>query len=425
MRDNYERFRTVLPAAGTFSKDPRVFWGDEQLDPAFLVQGKGCYVVDSTGKEYIDWICALGAMILGYDFAGFNTTLFDQIQHGCSFSLPTTLEYRTAEKLVNVLGKHVPSWRPEDLQVRFTKTGTECTTAAVRLARAVTGRDLLLRCSDSYLGWGDWSIATTPPALGIPHSYKYDTWLFKFGQDPETFIDDEFDFIGERPKPAAVILEQGLTNPPDGWYDKLRKWCNDQGALLILDETASGFRYGLGGAAEWFGIQPDLATYGKALGNGVAISALVGNRDYMSWFAKQSPVFVSGTFCGETLGLAAANFVLSVLSEFAIGRLAETGQALIDGLRVAFSGTPYQIVGHAPRFIIQWPSDEHHAFFVREMAKRDVLANRPFYTTLMHTKSDVTKTVYAAYEVVDLLKTVDVANLYKPEQLPVVLFRNR
>lgn len=427
--------RNILPAAGTFSKDTRAFWGtDPDAQPREAVLGLGSRVLCNDGKWYTDWIGALGANLLGYQYEGFNEHVAHHTVGGNSFSLPTQLEYKVAEQLVDTLGLYVPGWLTDDLMVRYAKTGTECTMAAVRLARAVTGRDLILRCSDSYLGWSDTFIATTPPALGVPGSYKIDTRLFKYGQDPDTFSDairkeqeyDEDNGYSYKPDwylPACVILEQGLAEPPDGWYKKLRKWCDDNGTLLILDETASGFRYGLGGAAEKWNIEPDLATYGKALGNGYSIAALVGKVEYMEWFARQSPVFVSGTFCGEVSGLAAANFVLNVLNK---PRAYETplwvGGLLLSGLKDIFSKTPYQVVGHDARFIILWPSDEYQAWFLRGMAQRGVLCNRPFYTSFSHTVDDVDKTLSAAQEVID---TMPETFNYKSWQLPRVLFRNR
>ncbi len=420
-RDLVMRFRNVCPAAGTFSKDARSFWGqDVDFVPSFLESGYGATVRDNENNSYIDWICGLGAMLLGYGYETFDQHVYSQIIKGSSFSMPTMLEMEVAETLTTALGLRVPGWTPDSLQVRFTKTGSECTEAAVRLARAVTGRDLLLRCSDSYLGWGDTFIATTPPALGVPESYKRDTHLFKYGQDVKTLLDGQYN------EPACVILEQGLTNPPERWYKELRKWCDDNGCLLILDETASGFRYGLGGAAQRFGIEPDLATYGKALGNGFPISALVGRREYMEWFGRESPIFVSGTFCGETASLAAAQYVLNTLMDnekIHYEHLSRIGMKLYSGLLDAFTNTPYKIIGHDVRSVIVWPSDQHHAWFTRNMAKMGILMNRPNYTTLSHTEEQVAQTVSAAkYVVREAEKGVETIKDY---QLPRVLFRNR
>ena len=370
--------------------------------------------------------------------------LHQAIDDGTSFSLPTMLELETAELLVDVLGNHVPSWSPDDIQVRFTKTGTECTTAAVRLARAVTGRDSLLRCKDSYLGWGDTFIATTPPAFGIPKAYAYDIELFEFGKRVDNltlnwdatkkliksaFLRELDESEKNTYMPSAVVLEQGIIDPPAGWYDSLRKWCDEYGALLILDETASGFRYGLGGAAERFGIKPDLACYGKALGNGVAISALVGRREHMQWFARNDPVFVSGTFFGETLGLAGAKATLEfMLKNDVIGHLSKIGGALQAGLTDAFKDTPVSVIGHDVRHILKWPNtpegDQWHAHICREMAKRGILMNRPNLGTWSHTMEDVEKTVQAAQEIVIDVKKNGLPE-YLDEQRPWVLFRSR
>ncbi len=433
---NLSRFRKVCPAAGTFSKDPRAFWGDDSTaHPQFLAFGEGAYVTAESGGKYLDRICALGANLLGYGNQEWIQSVMQWTVRGASFSLPTMLECEVAEFLINILGKHVSGWSSDDLQVRFFKTGSECTTAAVRLARAVAGRDLILRCKDSYLGWGDTFIATIPPAHGIPYSYREDTILFKYGQDIKEISDEVaanynpgksmFAIPQSEFFPACVVLEQGLYNPPEDWYVSLRKWCDDNNVLLILDETASGFRYGLGGAAERFNIQPDLACYGKALGNGVAIAALVGRKEYMEWFGRKDPVFCSGTFCGETLGLAGAKATLEIITrEPVMEHLAIIGGALRVGLTDAFKDTPVKVIGHDVRHILQWPDDQWHAYVVREMAKRGILLNRPNYSTYAHTIEDARKTITAAQEIVDNWKKNGLPE-YSESCLPRVLFRNR
>ena len=422
-----ERYRHVCPAASTFSKDIRCWAGDNpDFHPQFIVDATDARVWGNDHRAYLDWVCALGAIILGYGNWSWNKAMIEAHTAGGSFSLPHIMELEVAEKLVNVLGTHVPSWSPDDLQVRFLKTGSECTEAAVRLARAVTGRNLILRCSDSYLGWGDAFIATTPPGYGIPPYYAWDTVLFKYGQDPNTFLND--DKIGELNhvpitalgKPACIILEQGLTDPPEGWYGALRVWCDKSSALLILDETASGFRYGLGGAAERFNIMPDLACYGKALGNGAAIAALVGRREYISWFGRIDPVFVSGTFFGELFGLYGASAVLDTFNEDSVKHLQTIGGALKNGLTRVLLGTGNEVVGHDVRHIIKWASDEWHAYLVKGLADNGILMNRPNYSTLAHNLDDVKYTVDVVVELVSR----GLPEIPK-SHLPRVLFQNR
>lgn len=429
-----ERYRRVCPAASTFSKDIRCWAGDNpDFHPQFIVDAIDARVFDTNRKSYLDWVCALGAIILGYGNWSWNKAMIEAHTAGGSFSLPHIMELEVAEKLVNVLGTHVPSWTPDDLQVRFLKTGSECTEAAVRLARAVTGRSLILRCADSYLGWGDSLLATTSPAYGIPKIYATDylITLFRFGQEPDTFLtklDEQVKCAqsmnnfcwDELNKPACVILEQGLVDPPTGWYNSLRSWCNERGALLILDETASGFRYGLGGAAERFSIMPDLACYGKALGNGAAIAALVGRREYMSWFGRIDPVFVSGTFFGELFGLYGANAVLDTFNEDGVKHLQTIGGALKEGLTRVLAGTGNEVVGHDVRHIIKWASDSWHAYLVKGLADNGILMNRPNYSTLAHNLDDVKYTV----DVVAELVSRGLPEIPK-EYLPRVLFRNR
>ena len=405
----------ILPAAATFSKDWRMFLG-EGNQPFFIDHGKGAYLYGTDGNKYLDWICALGANILGYADDRWVSAIIKEVVKGTSFPLQTRLEYEVAELLVNTLKPRVPGWADKSLGVRFLKTGTECTNAAIRLARAVTGRDLIFKCRQSYLGWADWWIVTTPPAHGIPKDIAYHVDQFDFN-------DDEF-FEANYTKAACVILEQGLEDPNNNFYSAMRRFCDRTGALLILDETASGFRYALGGAAECFNIMPDLATYGKALGNGVSIAALVGHSEYMDWFGRRDPVFVSGTFFGETTGLAGAKVVLETLTETSISHLWNVGLGLMKELQIRFKMTPIKVVGHPCRFILQWPNDQWHAYVVRSMLEHFILLNRPNMTTLAHTMDDVMLTSNAAQDLVRDWQRNGLPE-YKEEELPMVLFRNR
>lgn len=400
-----------LPIASTFSKDPRFF--AKGFTPTTIDQGYGSRVRGSDGEWYIDWISALGSNLLGYGNPDFVRRIQQEVAKGVNFSLPCPLEQAVAEKLVTLLGKHVPGWTPEGLGVRFGKTGTDATTMAVRLARAVTGR---VRClTFGYHGWADWSVSVTPPAWGIhPKSPLY-VEEFPFNDTERVEV-----LLQAVPYAACVILEQPMVDPLPGYYEQLCKVCTEHGTLLILDEMVTWPRWALGGTAEYYGVEPDIACYGKALGNGIPISCIVGRREYFDWFDRNDPVFVSSTHFGEALGLAAADVVLDKLDDKLVRYLWDIGQALMDGLKQA----GYNVIGHPPRSLIQFDSPAEKGYFTLGMRDRGVLMNRPNLPNMAHTLADVNKTVQAAAEVKALMDKEDVAAVMAGKE-PEVLFANR
>ena len=401
-----------LPAAATFSKDSRM-WGAD-FTPKCLLRGEGARVLGDDEHWYTDWVGGLGANLLGYGHHDFMYRVSNQVLLGIAYSLPHRLERQVAEKLVRLLGKRVLGWSPEGLQVRFGKTGSDVTEMAVRLARAVTGKFHLVRFG--YAGWHSWTVSTTPPAWGIiPEEANY---VHEFTFNDRASVEKWGDL-----SIAAVILEQPPQEPEPGWYDFLHEFCLRKDALLILDEIVTGFRYALGGAAEYYKVQPDLACYGKALGNGLPISALVGRREYMAWFGREDPVFCSGTHFGEAVGLAAADAVLDFYGETERQHIWQVGQELLDGLRAA----GWTVAGNAPRSLMQFTSDAERAFFIVSMRNRGILMNRPNFPNLAHTDADVRLTTAVALDVrkqVDALGPDGMAQRMAGK-LPRVLFRNR
>ena len=396
-----------LAMCGTFSKYPTRWGFDPEL---YATKGTDSSVLLSDGKWYTDWVCGLGANLLGYSQLEFEDSIIQHLHNGISFSLPTKLEYEVAELLVDLLQRRVPGWGNKNCSVRFCKTGTEATSVAVRLARAYTGKDHILHCG--YHGWASEFIADTPPALGIPRHHSDDISSFKFNDSI---------FFPERDDIAAVILEQGIVDPADGWYNFLRGYCDKHNALLVMDETVTGLRYALGGASELYGIQPDVVTMGKALGNGIAVSAVIADDDIMKLFRGDDPVFCSSTHWGETLGLAAAKYVLSMWQEHHVAQLWDIGQKLIDGLR--YYG--WDVIGHPPRSLLVFNDEYERAFFIHEMRSHGVLMNRPNFISLVHTLEDVEHTISAAGEVAAKEIRVDPREIITEDMLPRLLFQNR
>jgi len=284
-----KKVEAIIPLASqTFSKSYLQYIRGQA--PLFLTHGKGAHIWDIDGHEYIDFINGLLSVILGYQYKVVDEAIKKQLEKGISFSLSSSLEYKLAQLLI----KHIPCAQ----MVRFGKNGSDVTTGAIRLARAVTGREHVAVCG--YHGWHDWYIGSTTRNLGVPKGTQKLTHQFIYN-DIESL---ESIFKKYKNKVAAVIMEpMNYIEPQAGFLESVKKLTHKNGALLIFDEIITGFRFDLGGAQKLFGVIPDLATFGKSMANGMPISALVGKRQYMK---KINDIFYSFTFGGEALSLAAA-----------------------------------------------------------------------------------------------------------------------
>ena len=297
-RSLLERARGVTPlGAQTYSKSYRYFSGSES--PYFAERGFGGHIWDIDGNEYIDFILGLGAVTVGYNNPEVNEAIISQLEKGISFSQATELEVRLAEKLIEII--------PCAEMVRFVKNGSDATTAAVRLARAATGREVVAVCG--YHGMHDWSIGSTKHHRGIPdcvcqlsHSFEYNDI-----HSLENIFEKYNGMV------AAVILEpvQGC-GPENDFLQKTIELTHKNSALLIFDEVLSGFRIALGGAQEYYGVVPDMCAIGKGMANGMPISAVAGERGILSLI--EEGVFISTTFGGETLSIAAALKTIEIFS---------------------------------------------------------------------------------------------------------------
>lgn len=280
--------RVIPLASQTFSKSYLQYIKGQA--PLFITHGKGCRVWDVDGNEYVDFINGLLPVILGYQYPVVDRAIKQQLEKGIIFSLPSPLENELAELLI----RHIPGAE----MVRFGKNGSDVTTGAIRLARAVTGRDHVAVCG--YHGWHDWYIGSTTKNLGVPKSTQKLTHKFVYNDIKSL----EKIFKDNKNKVAAVIMEpMNYVEPEKGFLKKVKKLAHKNGALLIFDEVITGFRFSLGGAQKLFGVTPDLAAFGKSMANGMPISALVGRRKYME---KVEDIFYSFTGGGENLSIAAA-----------------------------------------------------------------------------------------------------------------------
>ena len=287
--DLYKRALKSIPLASqTFSKSALNF--PLGASPLFFEKGEGAYVWDYDGNQYIDYVLGLMPMILGYQDSDVDDAIKIQLKKGIIFSLPTDLEIQLSELLIRLI--------PSAEMVRFGKNGSDVTAAAVRLARAYTGRDRIAICG--YHGWHDWYIGKTIRNLGVPEEVRRLSSMFRYN-DIESL---ESLFRSDPKGYSSVIMEPtGLFEPEDGFLENVRKLCDKYGVLLIFDEIVSGFRADLGGAQKKYNVIPDLSTFGKAMANGMPLSAIVGSRKVMKLMDE---IFFSTTFGGEALSLAAS-----------------------------------------------------------------------------------------------------------------------
>jgi glutamate-1-semialdehyde 2,1-aminomutase len=292
------RSHAIIPGgAHTYSK------GDDQYPeeaPAFLTHGKGCHVWDADGNEFIEYGMGLRAVTLGHGFEPVVKAAHRQMQLGINFTRPAKIEVELAEAVLQVIDG-------ADM-VKFAKNGSDVTTAAVKLARAHTGRDLVAICGDQpFFSTDDWFIGTTEMNAGIPRAIARLTVKFRFNDlgSLRTLFDQHPGQI------ACVVMEaETAIAPVPGYLQQVKELCEERGALLVFDEMITGFRWHLGGAQKFHGVVPHLSTFGKAMGNGFAIAALVGKREVMRLGGldhDQPRVFLLSTTHGaETHALAAA-----------------------------------------------------------------------------------------------------------------------
>ena len=310
--------------------------------PLFLTHGSGVRVWCADGHEYVDWICGLGALTLGYCHRDVDAAVFRQLSDGVSYSLPHTLEAEVAEQLVAT----IPCAGPDGM-VRFVKTGSEACAAAVRIARIVTGRERILYCG--YHGWLDGYVASRPEHPGVPEVLA--GLVGSFVYNDLNSLRAALDAYGIAP--AAVMLEPAMNqHPAPGFLEGVVKLAHTAGALVIFDEMVTGFRWAQGGAQAFYGVTPDLAVFGKGMANGYPLACIIGPRAIMD----PAALVVSGTFGGEALSLAAAQAVLRVYQREPITeRMAHAGHRLVDAINATARslGVSLMADGPGPRVVVK------------------------------------------------------------------------
>jgi glutamate-1-semialdehyde 2,1-aminomutase len=427
----FERASRSIPGgAGSSARTVGFGWAPY---PPFIAEGLGSRVRDVDGNEYIDYLLGLGPMILGHRHPVVTAAVADAVtNYGTCFGLPYELEIEAAEKVVDAV--------PGIEQVRFTNSGSEAVGSAVRLARATTGRRLVIRFEGHYHGWQDtvyWSNHVDPELAGPASSPRpvaagpgvplelADTLIVLTWNDPASFMK----VMNERgDEVAAVITEPAVFNtgcilPEPGYLELLREETRKHGSMLIFDEVISGFRFARGGAQEWFGVTPDLTTLAKGLGGGFPVAAVGGSREAMRMIAE-GKYSHSGTYNANVVQCAAVAATMDVLAEPGLyERQRALGARLAAGLRklAADAGIPANVEGLGTVFQLWFSDHEIHnwrdaeqyadeARFTRwyqEMILRGVLFHplqfENLFVSLVHTDEDVDQTLAAAAEAFDVL----------------------
>jgi glutamate-1-semialdehyde 2,1-aminomutase len=316
-------------------------------DPIFIAEGRGAELIDVDGNRYIDYVCSWGPLICGHAHPDVVEAVIAATKRGTSYGAPTAAEGELAEEVI----ARVPSAE----MVRLTSSGTEATMTALRLARAVTGRDKVVKFAGAYHGHVDGLLADAgsglatqgiPASPGVTEAQARDTLIVPWN-DAESF-DAAFERGGD--DIAAVIAEalpanMGVVPPREGFLDLLRERTRERGALLVLDEVITGFRVARGGAQERYEVTPDLTVLGKVLGGGLPLAAVAGPRSAMERLAPAGDTYQAGTLSGNPLATAAGLATLRLLDAAAYERLEESTRQLADGLLAAArqAGVPVSV----------------------------------------------------------------------------------
>jgi glutamate-1-semialdehyde aminotransferase len=391
----WERARGLIPAGTqTLAKGPTQYV--DGVAPKYLARGKGCRVWDVDGNEFIDLSMAIGPVVLGYAHPSVDRAIAEQLQSGITFSLMHPLEVEVAELVRRTV--------PGADSVRFSKTGCDVTSAAVRLARAYTGRDKVLCCG--YHGWHDWYIGTSPRNAGVPTATRALTEVFPYN--------DLLALLGALDEQVAcVVLEATIFQAPEPDYLRtLKRACEAAGALLIFDEMWTGFRVALGGAQQRFDVVADLACFSKAVANGMPLSVLTGRADVMRLLEED--VFFFTTFGGEALSLAAAKATIEELYELDVpARLEVAGQQLQQGYNelAAKKGLAHSKATGLPcRSIINFDASAGDPLLQKSLVQQELIRHGVLWTgfhnlCLAHSEAEIEHVLKAYDRALDALSS--------------------
>jgi glutamate-1-semialdehyde aminotransferase len=390
-----QRAERLIPSqTQTLAKGPGQF--SRGVCPVYVDHGAGARVWDVDGNEFLDYSMGVGPLSLGYCYPAVDEAIRVQLGKGITFSLMHPLELEVAELLHSVI--------PNAEMVRFSKTGADVTSAAVRLARAYTGKSRVVCCG--YHGWHDWYISVTDRCAGIPDAVREETFAYN---DIESVVDA---VDGDT---ACVILEPMVfEEPKENFLRDLRNLCTEHNIVLVFDEMWTGFRLALGGAQEYFGVNADLATFSKAMANGMPVSALTGRGDIMKLLEKD--VFFYTTFGGEALSLAAVKATVEELRRCNVpADLRRKGQHLQSNLNVILGmrGLSFlKCVGAPARTMLQISQNslgtplEVKTFIQQQFLCHGILWNGFQNLSYSHTDDDIDYTIKAYADIADQLSAI-------------------
>lgn len=390
-----EKTHSRIPGgAHTYAK------GDDQypvLAPGYIVRGEGCHVWDLDGNEFIEYGMGMRAVTLGHAYRPVVEAAYRQMQMGNNFTRPSPIETECAEELAGLIDSAE--------MVKFGKNGSDVTTAAVRLSRAYTGRDLVALCGDQpFLSVDDWFIGSTVMSAGIPKAIQDLTVKFRYNE-----IASLRNLFELHPgKIACVIMEAATAiEPADGYLSDVQKVSRENGAVFILDEMITGFRWHLGGAQKYYNVAPDLSAFGKGMGNGFSISALVGKREILERgglrHAQERVFLLSLTHGAENHSLAAALETMRIYKkENVIEFLYQQGERLRKGINRAIQEHGlegyFAVLGKSPNLVYATrdqgknPSQPFRTLFLQETLKRGLLMPS-LVLSYSHTDADIDRTI--------------------------------
>jgi glutamate-1-semialdehyde 2,1-aminomutase len=385
--------------------------GDDQypiLAPGFIARGSGCHVWDADGNEYVEYGMGNRAVGLGHAYPAVVEAVRRELVQGCNFTRPATIEVKCAEQFLSLIdGAEM---------VKFCKDGSDATSGAVRLARAYTGRDLIACCADHpFFSTDDWFIGTTEMNAGIPEAIRKLTVTFRYNDLAAAAA-----LFAQYPRRiAAFILEPARTEEPrEAYLHELKRLCHANGALLILDEMITGFRWHNGGGQKYYDIVPDLSCFGKALANGFSVSALAGRREFMRLGGldhDRPRVFLLSTTHGaETHALAAAISTIRVYQrEPVIEHLYRQGtrlRALAEQVICRHGLTDFVKILGKPCCLLYAtldqngdPSQAFRTLFLQETIRRGVLIPS-LVVSYSHTEEDIDRTITAIDDALDVYR---------------------
>ena len=391
------------------------------MTPRFIARADGSKIYDADGKEYIDYVCSWGPMILGHNHPVIREAVEKAVKDGLSFGAPTEREVVIAELMCGLV--------PNIEMVRMVNSGTEAVMSALRLARGATGKDKLIKFEGCYHGHSDCMLVNAgssalagghPSSAGVPEGAAKDTLTAQFND-----LDSVKALLEEhRDQLAAIIVEpvaanMGVVGPAPGFLEGLRTLCDQYGALLIFDEVITGFRLALGGAQEYFGVKADIVTFGKIIGGGMPVGAYAASRALMEQVAPCGPVYQAGTLSGNPVAMAAGLAQLTYLKEHpeVYAHINASAKTIADGMRQAAAETgapvavnqigslvaPFFTPTPVTTFVDAKGSDLHaYARYFAGMLERGVaLAPAQFEAMFLsdaHTEADLRATLAAVKE---------------------------